>query len=134
MKPDHLTVTQFNQHRKFNWLRLIARFWGFRKKALTLRLCILIADRFHTDMGHIEFSLEFAAEALDCDPSQIARARRELVQLQWLVLKEKAKSTRQSYSANKYDLGGGPEAIDLAGPYANGWVERPQRDGEVRKR
>lgn len=124
MKPAHLTVTEYNQHRKFHWLKLIAQYPGFRKKALMLRLCILIADRFHTDRGIIEFSIDFAAEALDCDPSQIARARGELVQLGWLALVKSATFSRRSYSANQYDLSGGPSKAELGSKTSREWVIR----------
>jgi hypothetical protein len=122
MKPNHLTVTEWNQKRKFHWLQLVAQYPGFRRKALMLRLCIYIADQYHTNYGTIEFSMDTAAQALDCDSSQIARARRELVQLGWIVLVQAASFGRKSYSANKYDLAGGPTKIELGGTSGRVWV------------
>jgi hypothetical protein len=122
IKPDHLTVTEFNQRRKFHWLRLVAKYPGFRRKALMLRLCIYIADQYHTNFGTIEFSMDTAAKALDCDPSQIARARGELVQLGWLILVQGATFSRRSYSANRYNLSGGPSKVELGSKTAGEWV------------
>jgi hypothetical protein len=130
MKPDHLTVTAYNQLRKFHWLLLVAKYEGFRRKALMLRLCIYIADQYHTDLGTIEFSMDTAAKALDCDPSQIARARGELVQLGWLVLVHGATHSRKQYSANKYDLSGGPDQYELGSKSGRQWVAHPGRAGD----
>lgn len=113
--PD---VMRFHQKRKVTWLRHIAKDPRFHRKALTLRLAVYIFDRFHTGLGYIEFSMNHAAAWLDVDPSQIARCRKELVKLGWLRLVAPAKLTRQSYSANRYDLAGGPEdyLLDVTAP------------------
>lgn len=114
MKPSHLDVVQYHQRKKFRWLQLIAKCPKLRKSPFVLRLCICIADRYHTELGYIEFSKNAAAEWLDADPGQVTRARKLLVKLGWLLLVRSATLSRQNYSANRYDLAGGPEDHDLS--------------------
>ncbi len=102
-------IMSLNQKRKINWLCFVAKDPRFHRKALTLRLAVYIFERYHTGLGYIEFSKTHAAKWLEVDPSQIVRCRQELVKLGWLKLVAPAKLTRKYYSANRYDLTGGPE-------------------------
>ena len=108
-KPFDPVQVKRNQMRKFRWLELVAQHPGFRRKPIMYRLAIYVSKCFHTGLGYIEFSIDGAAAWLDVDPSQIVRARNELVKLGWLLMIKAATPSRKYYSANRYDLAGGPE-------------------------
>jgi hypothetical protein len=112
-KPTTPDQVQRNQRRKFRWLELVAQCPAFRKKAVAMRLAVYIMKNYHTFHGYIEFSKNAAALWLELDPSQVTRARNLFVKLGWLRLVRTARAQRFGYSANRYDLAGGPDDLIL---------------------
>lgn len=104
--PD---VMKFHMRRKLRWLELIAQHPSYTRKAMVFRLGIFIMKKFHTGLGYIEFSIKEAAKWLCVDDSQVVRARNLLVRHGWLRLVKSATLSRRTYSANRYDIAGGPE-------------------------
>jgi hypothetical protein len=99
--------------RKFYWHTKAMNDPFFRRKALALRLLDFIMHRYHTGKGYIEFSNNSAAQALDVEPRQIARAKRQFIERGWLKLVGAYDRRLRKWNANRYDLAGGPEDLIL---------------------